>query len=378
MYCLRILSLQNKKNFLRYGVINLSRKNKVRNIKLDFVQVPLIGKCAFTHTDTKSFNTEDNKRKYAVATKLVDLAPNSVKPYLKLIRLDKPIGSWLLFWPCGWSIASAADAGCLPDPFLLFLFGTGALVMRGAGCTINDMWDRDIDAKVVRTVDRPLVKGDISMKQAWKFLAGQLSVGLLVLLQLNWYSVILGASSLFLVVTYPLMKRITYWPQLVLGFTFNWGALLGYSAVKGYVDVPICLPLYIAGICWTIVYDTIYAHQDRNDDLMLGIKSTAIRFDRNTKLWLSGFSSVMITSLITSGLMNDQSWPYYVAVSAVAAHLVSQISCLDIDNPQDCAKKFFSNAQVGFILFSGIVLGTLLKKNVKNKNKFLATAHLNV
>lgn len=252
---------------------------------------------------------------------------------------------------------------------MLTLFGTGALIMRGAGCTINDMWDRDIDSRVARTADRPLVNGDISMMQAWTFLAFQLSAGLAVLLQMDWNTVFLGASSMGLVITYPLMKRFTYWPQLMLGFTFNWGALLGYSAVKGYVDVPVCLPLYVAGICWTIVYDTIYAHQDRKDDMILGIKSTAIKFGEDTKLWLSVFGASMIGSLVFSGMMNQQTLPFYLAVSLVATHLVSQIGTLDIENAGDCASKFVSNAQVGFIIFCGIVLGNLMKKEKKGEKQ---------
>lgn len=313
--------------------------------------------------------TENHKSKVKLAARLVNSTPKKLQPYLKLMRLDKPIGSWLLFWPCSWSIASAAAPGCFPDPYMLALFGTGALVMRGAGCTINDMWDRDIDSKVERTKDRPLVNGDVTMKQALVFLGAQLSVGLAILLQLNWYSVFLGASSLALVVSYPLMKRVTYWPQLMLGFAFNWGALLGYSAIKGYVDWSLCLPLYLSGVCWTIVYDTIYAHQDKNDDLRLGIKSTAIKFDKATKVWLSGFAATMTGGLVLSGLMNCQTWPYYSGIALITAHLASQIATLKIDNPNDCATKFISNAQVGFILFCAIVLGNLMKKNLDGKKK---------
>lgn len=170
-------------------------------------------------------------------------------------------GSWLLFWPCAWSIALSSAPGTLPDITALALFGIGAFIMRGAGCTINDMWDKDIDAKVERTKNRPLVNRQISQLDALVFLSGQLSVGLMVLMQLNWQSILLGASSLGLVIIYPLMKRITYWPQFVLGMTFNWGALLGWCATQGSVDWAACLPLYTAGVCWTIVYDTIYAHQ---------------------------------------------------------------------------------------------------------------------
>lgn len=240
--------------------------------------------------------------------------------------------------------------------------------MRGAGCTINDMWDKDIDAKVERTKSRPLVAGELTQSDAWVFLSTQLGLGLLILLELNWYSIVLGASSLGLVIIYPLMKRITYWPQLVLGMTFNWGALLGWSATQGSVMWSACLPLYFAGVCWTIVYDTIYAHQDKVDDILLGIKSTAIRFGDNTKLWLSGFSTAMIGGLVTSGVVCGQTWPYYSALGVISAHLAQQIYSLNIDNPTDCATKFISNHQVGLILFMGIVLGTLYKGFTKSSS----------
>lgn len=294
-----------------------------------------------------------------------------ISPYARLMRIDRPIGSWLLFWPCGWSIALSAPAGCWPDPLMLGLFGVGAFVMRGAGCTINDLWDRDIDAKVERTRNRPLVSGEIAPFDALVFLGGQLGLGLLVLLQLNWYSILLGASSLGLVIVYPLMKRITYWPQLMLGATFNWGALLGWSATQGHVEWAACLPLYAAGVCWTIVYDTIYAHQDKVDDVLIGIKSTALRFGDNTKLWLTGFTTTMLGSLITAGLVCDQTWPYYTSIGLIAAHLAHQIHSLNIHNPTDCASKFISNHQVGLILFLGIVFGTLYKKSSEDKAKTL-------
>ncbi|XP_033218543.1 4-hydroxybenzoate polyprenyltransferase, mitochondrial isoform X2 [Belonocnema kinseyi] len=272
--------------------------------------------------------------------------------------------SWLLFWPCGWSIAMAAPVGSLPDLKMLALFGLGAFVMRGAGCTINDLWDQDIDKKVARTKDRPLVTGEVTPFQAFTFLGGQLSLGLLILLQLNWYSILLGASSLGLVIIYPLMKRVTYWPQLILGMTFNWGALLGWSAIHGSCDWSVCLPLYTAGICWTILYDTIYAHQDKVDDLLLGIKSTALKFGSNTKLYLSGFGASMIGGLVASGMAAEQTLPYYISVGLVGSHLVHQIHTLDIDNPKDCAKKFISNHSVGILLFAGVVLGNLVKNYV--------------
>nr|CAH7738249.1 unnamed protein product [Callosobruchus chinensis] len=282
---------------------------------------------------TSNIRTVEEKPKKTIAARVVEGAPKYVQPYMKLMRIDRPIGSWLLFWPCS----------TLPDIYMLGLFGLGSFVMRGAGCTINDMWDRDIDAKVERTKDRPLVNGDVSMKQALVFLAGQLSVGLAILLQLNWPSVILGASSLGLVVAYPLMKRITYWPQLVLGFTFNWGALLGYSAIHNYVNLSVCLPLYIAGI-----------------------KSTAIKFEENSNIWLSGFAVTMISCLTYSGVMNHQTFPYYVSLGIISAHLANQIRTLDINNANDCLFKFVSNSRIGLVLFLGITLGTLLKEEGEN------------
>ncbi|XP_030556295.1 4-hydroxybenzoate polyprenyltransferase, mitochondrial [Drosophila novamexicana] len=298
----------------------------------------------------------------------------ATKPYAQLMRIDRPIGTYLLFWPCGWSIALSADAGCWPDFTMLGLFATGALIMRGAGCTINDMWDKDIDAKVERTRTRPLASGQITQLDAIVFLSAQLSLGLLVLVQLNWQSILLGASSLGLVITYPLMKRVTYWPQLVLGMCFNWGALLGWCATQGSVNLDACLPLYLSGVCWTIVYDTIYAHQDKLDDLQIGVKSTALRFGENTKAWLAGFTAAMLAGLSAAGYACDQTLPYYAAVGVVGAHLVQQIYSLNIDNPSDCAKKFLSNHQVGLILFLGIVLGTLLKSEDNKRQRKASTA----
>lgn len=318
-------------------------------------------------------DTSDKLRSRRVEEKETRTWQQKISPYARLMRIDRPIGSWLLFWPCGWSIALSAPAGCWPDPMMLGLFGVGAFVMRGAGCTINDLWDRDIDAKVERTRNRPLVAGEIAPFDAVVFLAGQLGVGLFVLLQLNWYSILLGASSLGLVVVYPLMKRITYWPQLMLGATFNWGALLGWSATQGSVEWAACLPLYVAGVCWTIVYDTIYAHQDKVDDLIIGIKSTALRFGDNTKLWLSGFTVAMLGNLLTAGLVCDQTWPYYTSIGLIGAHLAHQIHSLNIHNPKDCATKFISNHQVGLLLFLGIVLGTLYKQNSEERTKSAAT-----
>nr|XP_053652721.1 4-hydroxybenzoate polyprenyltransferase, mitochondrial-like [Cherax quadricarinatus] len=296
-----------------------------------------------------------------IPQRLIQNVPKTLRGYLQLMRLDRPIGSWLLFWPCGWSIALAAPPGCLPDFSMLALFAFGTLVMRGAGCTINDMWDRDYDSKVTRTAGRPLASGTLSMFDALVCLGTQLSLGCLVLLQLNWYAVLLGASSLGLVVLYPLMKRVTYWPQLMLGFTFNWGALLGWSAVHGSCDWNVCLPLYTAGIAWTLIYDTIYAHQDKYDDVIIGIKSTALKFGETTWMWLSGFGILMTSGLLLTGYSAHLAWPYYLAVTATAAHIAKQVWTLDINNPSDCGQKFRANRHIGLLLFAGIIGGTLLK-----------------
>lgn len=278
-----------------------------------------------------------------------------IQPYIQLMRLDKPIGTWLLLWPCYWSITMGTTIGHFPDPKLLALFGIGAVVMRGAGCTINDLADRDIDNKVARTVDRPITSGKVSVKQAIAFLGGQLSAGLAVLLSLNNYSIVLGASSLFLVVVYPFMKRITYWPQIVLGLAFNWGTLLGYSAAKGFCDWSVTIPLYIAGISWTLVYDTIYAHQDKEDDRLIGVKSTALRFGEKSKQWLSGFAGLTVGCLAFSGIMADRSWPFFVGTALGGLHLAWQIGTVDFNNRQDCFNKFVSNKWFGAIVCGGIL-----------------------
>ncbi|XP_002737946.1 4-hydroxybenzoate polyprenyltransferase, mitochondrial-like [Saccoglossus kowalevskii] len=300
---------------------------------------------------------------------VVNAAPSTIQPYLKLMRADKPIGTWLLYLPCTWSISLAAQPGSLPDFYTLALFGLGAWVMRGAGCTINDMWDRDFDKAVTRTQDRPIAAGDVSMYQALAFLALQLSVGLSILLQLNNYSIVLGASSLVLVASYPLMKRVTFWPQAFLGLTFNWGALLGWAAIRGSCDWSVVLPLYISCIAWTLFYDTVYAHQDKDDDVLIGVKSTALLFGEKTKPWLAGFASVFVGGLTVTGIMTEQTLPYYAAVGLTMAHLGTQIATLDINNGDDCWKKFQSNKRLGLIILCGIVAGTLAKVSKDDKYK---------
>ncbi|KAJ2700653.1 Para-hydroxybenzoate--polyprenyltransferase, mitochondrial precursor (PHB:polyprenyltransferase) [Coemansia sp. IMI 203386] len=285
--------------------------------------------------------------------------PASARPYLYLTRLDKPIGTWLLYWPCVWGIGMAAFSTGMPMgsmASMMALFGTGAVVMRGAGCTINDLWDVRFDRMVERTKTRPIASGAITRPRAFAFLGAQLAAGLAVLVQLNPYTIAFCLGSMPLVVLYPFMKRITYWPQLVLGLAYNWGALAGWSAVAGSIDWAVALPLYAAGVSWTLVYDTIYGHQDKRDDIIAGVKSTSLLFADKTKAILSGFSTSTIGLICLSGYMNGQGLPFYATVlGAGTAHLVWQLRKVDIDNPAVCWSVFKSNTWFGAIIFAAIL-----------------------
>ncbi|XP_038220513.1 4-hydroxybenzoate polyprenyltransferase, mitochondrial [Zerene cesonia] len=295
-----------------------------------------------------------------------------IDPYVKLARWDKPIGVYLLYFPCSWSIALASIPGNVDFNTTMYtaaLFLAGAGLMRGAGCTINDLWDRDVDAMVERTKNRPLVSGAVSQTQAIGFLALQLSLALGILLQLNCYSIVLGASSMLLVVTYPLAKRFTRYPQVYLGCTFNWGALLGYSALQGHLAWDVCAPLYAAALAWTVLYDTIYAHQDKLDDSRIGVKSTALTFGERTKPALCGALLLSLAGFALAGHAAGLAAPYAAALAAYAAHAARQIYTLKPDNPEDCANKFKSNSWVGLIILMGI-LGGGYSKYVENRGKF--------
>jgi len=292
--------------------------------------------------------------------------PATLRPYAKLMRLDRPIGTWLLLWPCWWSLVWALDrapatgAEWLRLGWLYFLFGIGAVVMRGAGCTYNDIVDRDFDAKVERTRTRPIPSGAVSVRAAVAFLILQLLVGLAILLQFNWFAVALGVASLLLVFTYPLMKRITYWPQFVLGLAFNWGALLGWAAVTGSLGWAPAL-LYIGGIAWTLGYDTIYAHQDKEDDILIGVKSTALKFGTATRPWLGGFYAAALALFAAAGVVDSLGWPFFVALAIGAAQLAWQVAYVKLDGAADCLVKFKSNRWFGWILAAGLFADLLLR-----------------
>ena len=287
------------------------------------------------------------------------LAPPVTRPYLRLARFDRPIGAWLLLFPCWWSqaLAEHVNGRLWPSPSYLLLFLIGAYVMRGAGCTYNDIVDREYDAGVARTRNRPIPSGQVTVVQAKLFMVALCLVGLVVLLQFNWLTVALGVSSLGLIAIYPFMKRFTYWPQLVLGLTFKWGALVGWTAVRGKLEIPALL-LYAGCVLWTIGYDTIYAHQDKEDDLAMGLKSTAIRFGARTRIWLAGFYAGALVlwsaAFLAAGLA-----PGIVPASGLtlaAGLLAWQVATLDTASPENCLTRFKANRFVGWIVLATLAL----------------------
>jgi 4-hydroxybenzoate polyprenyltransferase len=289
-------------------------------------------------------------------------APLAWRPYARLARLDRPIGWWLLLWPCWWSSALAAVAAGAPypNPWHLALFLVGAIVMRGAGCTYNDVVDRDVDAQVTRTRSRPIPSGQVSAKRAFAFAVALSFVGLAVLLQFNWQTILVGAGSLVVVAAYPFAKRVTDWPQMVLGLAFSWGAFLGWTACFGRLDwAPVVL--YLAAILWTVGYDTIYAHQDRRDDAIVGVRSTARLFGRYTRMSIGGLFAATVVALAVALALVGAGWPAYFGLAAFAGHLAWQVATLDEDDPARCLMLFRSNRIAGWLPFLGLVADAALR-----------------
>lgn len=289
-------------------------------------------------------------------------APVWMRPYLRLSRFDRPIGWWLLLMPCWWSAALAAgiarDLHSLPLVIVLFLIG--AMVMRGAGCTWNDITDRKLDAKVERTRSRPIPAGQVSVAQAAAFLVLQALVGLAVLLQFNRFAIWTGIASLVIVAVYPFMKRITYWPQVTLGLAFSWGALMGFAVILGRIDAT-ALVLYAGSIAWVIAYDTIYAHQDTEDDILVGIKSTALLFGEQTQLALTIFYSLAVALIGVALWLGGSGWFAWIGLAAFAAHLVWQVRTIRIDDSALCLRLFKSNRNAGLMLFAGLLADAVLR-----------------
>ncbi|HYD17016.1 MAG TPA: 4-hydroxybenzoate octaprenyltransferase [Patescibacteria group bacterium] len=295
------------------------------------------------------------------------ILPKPLHPYARLMRLDRPIGTWLLLLPGWWSIVLAAGGirhMTSQHWALMAMFGLGAVLMRGAGCTINDIWDRDLDAKVARTRNRPIPSKQVTVRQAFIFMIILLLLSLCILLLMNRLTILLGFMSLLLVGLYPLMKRVTWWPQAFLGLTFNWGALMGWAAVNGNFNLNdfvnaagherlIYAPplwLYVGGIFWTLAYDTIYAHQDKDDDAIIGIKSTARLFGARSKLFVGIFFAL---ALLCFGIAK-----FFAAASPLTqwlivlpvAHAVWQLQSWNMNKPDSSLNKFRSNRDFGLLL----------------------------
>ena len=284
-------------------------------------------------------------------------APPPLRPWLKLGRFDRPVGIWLLMLP-GWQGIALAGAmqQRLPDLTLLTLFFLGAALMRAAGCAYNDIVDRDIDAKVTRTAGRPIPSGQISIKQAWAYIAGCCGLALLILVSLSPLAIGLGVGSLALIAAYPFMKRITWWPQAWLGLTFNWGVLMGFAAASGHLSVPALL-LYASGVAWTLGYDTIYAIQDLEDDALAGVKSSALRLGERAPRAVAGFYAASVGLAGLAGATAHLSAPFYVGLGLVALQLAWQAKKVTTDDSAQALRLFKSNVWAGLLLFGACALG---------------------
>jgi 4-hydroxybenzoate polyprenyltransferase len=283
--------------------------------------------------------------------------PEGWRPYALLMRLDRPIGSWLLVLPGFWAFALAAPSWGR-GLWLTFLFGLGAVLMRGAGCVVNDLWDRDLDRQVERTAGRPLASGAVRPRQALAFLLGLLAVSLLILVQLPWTAILLGVLSLVPIALYPLAKRVTDWPQAVLGLVFSWAAPMGYAAVTGGLDAA-AFALWAAGFFWILGYDTIYAHQDREDDALVGIRSTALRLGEATRPFLIGCYAVTVVLLALAGWLAGLSWWFAPALLLPVGLLARQVVLLDIRDPALCLSLFKANRDVGLAVALAFLIGRL-------------------
>ncbi len=286
--------------------------------------------------------------------------PSWARPYGRLMRLERPIGWWLLFWPCAFASLLASKA--LGSPLQwgqLALFFIGAVIMRGAGCTLNDIVDRDIDARVARTAARPIPSGEVSARRALYFLIGLLVAGFLVLIQFNLFTIGVGIASLLLVGLYPFAKRVTNWPQVVLGLVFAWGALVGWTAQTGSLDAPM-LAFYVACAVWIIGYDTIYAFQDLEDDALAGVGSSAQALGDKAPGFVAGCYAITIVLMALAMVGVGSGWPAYVGLVAAAAHMGWQVATLNLNDPSGCLMRFKSNGQVGAIITAGLLVDVLI------------------
>ncbi len=310
-----------------------------------------------TNTQMPDGRVADAETRHWVDT----ILPEPMRPYARLARFERPIGWWLLLLPGWWSIALAqvAKGGGIPDIRAITLFLIGAIVMRGAGCTFNDIVDRNFDGKVERTRSRPIPSGQVSIVKAVVFLIVLCLIGLAVLLQFNQMAIWLGVASLVLVIIYPFMKRFTYWPQVFLGLAFNWSVIVGWEAVYGEIS-PAAIALYLGGILWTLGYDTIYAHQDKEDDILIGVKSTALKFGDATRKWLIWFYAGALVLIALGGYLAGAGVLFLLGVAGAAIHASWQLSRLDINDAENCLALFRANRDFGLIIFAGAVLDGLV------------------
>ena len=279
------------------------------------------------------------------------------KAYVKLARLHRPVGIWLLLFPAWWGIGLASAK--LPPLFLLFLFACGALLMRGAGCVYNDIIDRDFDIKVRRTASRPLAAGEVTLREAFVLFLFFLGGGALILFNLPSPVILTGFLALALVLLYPWMKRLTYWPQLFLGVTFNIGIIMGWLCLQPTLN-PVPFLFYGGAILWTLGYDTIYAFQDQNDDLLIGVKSSALMVSSMPKLFISLVYGFTLILWGIGGIKGHLNWGYWIFWSLIVLQLAWQVFSLKVNIPNNCQKKFESNIAIGLLLFLGIVFSRVI------------------
>ncbi|NVN36003.1 4-hydroxybenzoate octaprenyltransferase [Komagataeibacter swingsii] len=286
--------------------------------------------------------------------------PARLRPYALLARLDRPIGTWLLFLPGIWGILLPAGVPVARRIFLIVLFGIGSIVMRGAGCVVNDMWDRDIDRQVARTAGRPLASGALSMREAALFLAALLLIGFNILMNLNPLSQVLGASSLILVGLYPLAKRVTWWPQLVMGFTFGFGAPLGFTAAADRIE-PALFALYAATIVWQLGFDTIYGFQDMEDDARIGVRSTSRLMAGHARLFVAICYALTVAGLAAAGWLAHTGYGFWLALPLPAVLLAWQVTRLDAHDPAGCLRLFRFNRETGLVIALAVLAGMLTR-----------------
>ena len=286
---------------------------------------------------------------------------NQIKIFIELTRLKRPIGFMLLFWPCAWGLTIAYDFSTNLENYFFFLtlFFLGSVLMRSAGCIVNDIWDKEFDKKVFRTKDRPIASKKISVTLASFYAVTLCFLALLILLNFNQYTIILALGSMPLAFTYPLMKRFTYWPQLLLGITFNYGLILGWTATKGQLYL-VAIIFYIVAIFWTLGYDTIYGYQDIIDDEIIGLKSTSIKFKNKPNILLFSCYSIFLISLLIVGYsmsLNKISFAIFLLI--VLQMFYFQLRKLNIEIPSNCLKIFKSNNFLGLMVLLGLIIGKI-------------------